>query len=97
MDQHVHEKRLPHLAVILPMESTPDDAVEVAREQIRTRLDLKCFEICHVQLMETGQIQTPNGVVNGKRYIVAFQQTHPEVIFEHPDFAEIMKRGTQVW
>ena len=93
MDRIVHEKRLPHVSVVLPMSSTEDDAQEVAQELIQNALNLEHFEILHVEVIEKGHILTKGGMVEGKRYIVAFRQLHGETVYVHPDYDVVMDRG----
>jgi len=93
MDEHVHEQRLPHVTLVLPLSSTEDDAKEAAHDLILNGLDLENFEILHVELMEEGEIRTKKGLIEGKRYLVAFRQVHGEVVYTHPDLDAIMRRG----
>ena len=92
MDRIVHEQRLPQVTLVLSMSSTKEDAEAAAHDLISNGLDLDFFEILHVELMEEGMIHTKKGVMEGKRYSIAFRQLHEEVIYVHPDFDEIMSR-----
>ncbi len=93
MDENVHEQRLPQVTLVLPLSSTEDDAKKAAHDLILHGLDLENFEILHVELMEEGEILTKAGLIEGKRYVVAFRQLHGKVVYTHPDFDAIMRRG----
>lgn len=93
MDKNVHEQRLPHVCLVLPVTSTEDDAREAARQVISDRLDISKFEILHVELIQSGLIPTPDGVKEGKRYRVVFRQLHGEIVYVHPEYDAIMRRG----
>lgn len=90
MDKNVHEQRLPQITLVLSPSSTEDDARAVASDMISNGLDIERFEILHIEMMEEGTIQTKNGMIKGRRYVVAFRQLYGEVIFTHPDFDKIM-------
>lgn len=87
-----HEKRVPHVTVILPVASTEDDAVEVATDLISSGMNVKRFDILHVEMVEEGEFKTEDGVLPGKRYIVAYLEKLGEVIYLHPDYAKHVSR-----
>lgn len=93
MDKNVHDQRLPHLSLVLPLSSTEEDAREAARQVISDRLDISTFEILQVELIQEGMIHTRDGTKEGKRYRVVFRQIYGEVVYIHPDFDAIMRRG----
>lgn len=92
MTKVVREQRLPHIMVVVPPTSDDSDARSMADEIIRDRLGIKNFEIMLVELDEEGQVATPGGVVEGRRYRVAFRQTHGVVVYVHPDYDKIVNR-----
>ncbi len=85
------EKRVPHVTIILPVESTEDDAVEAAKDLISSGMNVKRFDILHVE-MEEGEFKTADGVLLGKRYIVAYLEKLGEVIYLHHDYAKHVDR-----
>jgi len=89
-ENNVHEQRLPQVTLVLSLSSTEEDAEAVAHDMITNGLDLEHFEILHVEMMEEGMIRTKKGVIEGRRYVVAFRQLHGKVIFVHPDYDDIM-------
>ena len=93
MDRSVHEQRLPQVSLVLPLSSTEEDAKAAAHDLILNGLDIENFEILHVELMEEGHIRTKGGVKEGKRYVVAFRQLYGEVVYTHPNFDELIRRG----
>lgn len=88
----VREKRVPNVTVILPVASTEDDAVEVATELISEGMNVKRFDILHVEMVEEGEFKTVDGVLLGKRYLVAYLEKLGEVIYLHPDYAKHVDR-----
>ena len=78
--------------VVLPPTSDTSDARAKADELIRDRLGIENFEIMLVELEEEGQVATPGGIVQGKRFRVAFRQTHGVVVYVHPDYDKIVNR-----
>lgn len=90
MDKDVQEQRLPQITLVLPHSSTNEDAKEAARELISNALDIKNFEILHVEMVQEGSIRTKLGTIEGRRYSVAFRQLHGKVIFVHPDYESIV-------
>lgn len=86
MTKVVQEKRIPHIMVNTPFDSDESDARGVAECIIRDRLGIKSFEIVLVELDAEGLIQISGGVMHGKRFRVAFRQTHGEVVYIHPDY-----------
>jgi len=88
----VREKRVPHVTIILPPSSTEDDAVEAATDLISDGLNVKRFDILHVEMVEEGEFKTAAGVLPGKRYIVAYLEKLGEVIYLHPDYEKHVGR-----
>lgn len=86
----VIEQPIPHVSLILPLSANEADARQAADDMIRNGLQLKSFEIVHVELVEEGMIQTPRGVRKGRRYLVAFHRTEGDVVYTHPNYKEIL-------
>lgn len=91
MTKVVQEKRIPHIMVSTPPDGNESDARGVAESIIRDRLGIKSFEIVFVELDEEGLIQISGAVMQGKRFRVAFRQTHGEVVYVHPDYDKYVK------
>ena len=84
------EMRLPTVSVALPSPSSEDDAAKEAAKRISPMLKPgHVFQIVSIDIVEDGLIKTPLGVVQGKRYQVAFM-TKENVVFLHPDYDKIM-------
>ena len=92
MKKVVRETRLPHVMVVLPPNSEKSDAEAKAESLIREGLGIDNFEIMLVELDSEGQLQTPIGVVDGKRFRVVFRQTSGVVVYVHPDYDKIVNR-----
>lgn len=74
-----------------PLDADESDARGVAECIIRDRLGIKSFEIVLVELDAEGLIQISGSVMRGKRFRVAFRQTHGEVVYVHPDYDKFVK------
>lgn len=85
---------LPSVSVVFPPSSSKEDARLAAAERITSLLDGKDFEVLVVELVEEGELQTPIGVVSGKRYVVSFRKTE-NIVYLHPDYYEIMGKYTK--
>lgn len=88
------EVRLPHITLILPIDTTPRQA----RAHAQTRLTggLEDFQIRSIVLMSIGEFQTRFGPVFGKRFMVVLEripdeEDDEEVVFVHPDYHNILK------
>jgi len=79
---------------VLPSSSSKEDAKAAAAERISELLKGESFEVLVVELVEEGQIQTPIGVVSGKRYCVSFRKTQ-NVVYLHPDYYKVMEQHTK--
>lgn len=87
---NVHEIRVPHIMISVPPESDESDAKALAESIIRDRLKINSFEILLVELEEEGLIQVPGGMVEGKRFRVAFRQVYGVVVYIHPEYDKYM-------
>lgn len=88
-------RRLPHITLILPVNTTPHEA----RAHAQTRLTgpLEDFQIRTIALMEIGEFKTRYGPVYGRKYMVVLEEPKDEeedegeVVYVHPDFRNYMK------
>lgn len=90
MSLNQHSVILPSVSVVLSPSSSKEDAKVAAAEQISSLLKGKNFEMLAVDLLEEGELITPIGVIEGRRYMVSFRQTE-NVVYLHPDYYEIME------
>lgn len=92
MKKVVRETRLPHVMVVLSPDSKESDAEAKAKALIRDDLGIDNFEIMLTELDYEGELSTPIGVVDGKRFRVVFRQTSGVVLYVHPDYEKIVNR-----
>lgn len=82
---------LPSVSVVLSPSSSKEDARVAAADRISDLLKGKSFEMLAVDLLEEGELITPIGVIEGKRYMVSFRQTE-NVVYLHPDYYKVMEK-----
>lgn len=85
---------LPSVSIVLPLSASKEDAKAAAANRISGLLKGGSFEMLTVDLLEEGDLRTPNGVVTGKRYQVSFRKTE-NVVFLHPDYYRVMEEYTK--
>ncbi len=85
---------LPSVSVVLSSSSSDEDAKAAAAERISELLKGKDFEMLTVDLIEEGELLTPNGSIAGKRYVVSFRQTE-NVVYLHPEYYKVMEWYTK--
>jgi len=88
---NMHEIRVPHIMINVPHESGESDVRALAESIIRDRLRIENFEILLVELEEEGLIHVPGGMVEGKRFRVAFRQVYGVVVYTHPEYDKYMR------
>ncbi len=56
----------------MPLDAPYSDVQRMAERGVRTMLKVTEFEITSIVLLEKGELDTPNGKMDGKRYKVSF-------------------------
>ena len=96
-------KLLPQFSIVLPLETTLEEASMHARARLPDVLARK-FEIHTVGLIKTGEIKTKRGTVYGKQFVVILrpvdlfpepvdeddESDEAEVLYEHPDYKKLI-------
>lgn len=93
-------KLLPQFRIVLPLETTSAEASVHARARLPGVL-ARQFEIHAVSLLKTGEIQTKEGPVYGKQFVVILrpldplsetveEEDEPEVLYEHPNYSKLV-------
>lgn len=67
----------PSFDFVVPSAMSDDGAWMLAEEACRSALGMTDFDILEISHVESGQIETPNGIVNGKRYVVVYRNNLP--------------------
>ena len=62
---------------VVPLTMSDDGARMLAEEACRSSFGMIDFDILKILHAETGQIETPDGIVEGKRYIVVYRNNLP--------------------
>ncbi len=68
---------LPSFDFVVPLSVSDDGAKILADQACRTAFGMKDFDILEISLAESGEIETPNGIVEGKRYVVVYRNNLP--------------------
>lgn len=68
---------LPSFDFVVPLTMSDDGARLLAEEACRSAFGMNDFDILKISHAETGTIETPNGTVEGKRYIVVYKNNLP--------------------
>ena len=86
-------RRLPHITLILPVQTTPRQAR--AHAQARLTGPLENFQIRTIALMSIGEHKTRYGPVYGKRFMAVLEEIPDEedgeVVYVHPDYHNFLK------
>lgn len=67
----------PSFDFVVPVTMSDDGARVLAEEACRSAFGMSDFDIIDISHAESGHIETPNGVVEGKRYIVVYRNNLP--------------------
>lgn len=93
MDEENEARRLPHITLILPV----DTDLRQARAHAQARLTgaLENFQIRTIALMSVGEHKTRYGPMYGKRFMIVLQEIpdeeEGEVVYVHPDYRNLLK------
>jgi hypothetical protein len=68
---------LPSFDFVVPLTMSDDGARVLAEEACRSAFGMSDFDIMEISIAEAGDIETPNGIVEGKRYIVVYRNNLP--------------------
>ncbi len=61
----------------MPLNAPESDARKMAERGIRSMLKVSNFEITNIVLLEKGELNTPKGKMEGKRYKVFYRNDLP--------------------
>jgi len=69
--------QLPSFDFVVPPTMSDDGALVLAEEACRSAFGMSDFDILKISIAESGSIETPKGIVEGKRYIVVYRNNLP--------------------
>jgi len=72
----MRDNELPSFDFVVPL-TMSDGGAELLAEKACRSLGMSNFDILEISHVESGDIETPNGVVEGKRYIVVYRNNLP--------------------
>lgn len=88
-----NEVRLPHITIILPVNTTPREARMHAQNRLTGALE--DYQIRTIALMEIGEFSTRYGSIYGKKFMIVLEEIpgeeDGEVVFLHPDYKNIIR------
>ena len=69
--------QLPSFDFVVPLTMSDDGARVLAEEACRSAFGMSDFDILEISHTESGDIETPKGIVQGKRYVVVYRNNLP--------------------
>jgi len=95
MEEQAEPIRLPHLTLILPLSTSPNEA----RQHAEARLvgALASFTIRTIALKDVGEFNTPDGKIYGKKFMAVLEpipdedEEDGEVVYVHPDYKNLIR------
>lgn len=69
--------QLPSFDLVVPLGANDQDAIALAKMACESEFGMTNFDILKVECEEVGQIETPKGSVEGKRYVVVYRNNLP--------------------
>jgi len=69
--------QLPSFDFVVPLTMSDDGARLLAEHACKSSFGMSDFDILEISHAETGPIETPEGIVEGKRYIVVYRNNMP--------------------
>ncbi len=63
--------------LVMPLEAPYSDVVKMAQRGLESLLKVSDFEILSITLLEEGELDTPKGKMDGKRYKVVYENNLP--------------------
>lgn len=61
----------------MPLDAPFCDVENMARKGLSSKLKLSNFEITNIELLEQGELDTPQGKMEGKRYKISYRNHLP--------------------
>lgn len=69
--------QLPSFDFVVPLTMSDDGARILAEEACRSSFGMSDFDILEISYEQSGPIETPEGFIEGKRYIVVYRNNLP--------------------
>ena len=69
--------KLPSFDLVVPPTATDRDATTLAVMALKSEFGMRNFDILKVECTEVGDIETPKGSVEGKRYVIVYRNNLP--------------------